>query len=263
MGELMLEGMASAQLAGIKWILQPSSAKSVWGFDRIYRNANFNMPLACRSFFEHAGIEFTLDRPWRLDTGSVLYFCDHDTALDGFALPMACPENLALKRVIFAVSGLALGWEFCKRNLPVYPKGSYRNLWLRNSGIWDRLVYFSTHRWGPFASNHAAVRAICASLEQGTSVSMLPSGVVGRKEWRSGVGAVLQECKGNTNSDSPIYAAPVYLTWDQCNKPLRVHSPGLVRFDHLREQAGAQATRETVTKWLQQRYESRNWIFEA
>jgi hypothetical protein len=252
------EGM-NTQLQGIRWAIETQTAKSVWDFDRIYRSCEFNMPLACSSFFEQAGIEFKVDRNWSIDAGSVLFFSQHSTVLDGFALPLACPQALALKRVIFAITGLMLGKPFMQRNILVYPKGSYRNLLFRNSGLWNRIIYFATHRWGPFAPNHTATTAICQTLEKGACISMLPSGIIGERRWRSGIGAVVLETQSTLH---PVYAAPVYLDWNESAKRVLVQSPGLIGFDTLLEQTGGLNTRDEVAQWMQDRYENRSWEYD-
>lgn len=257
-----MDSMNYEQLQGIRWILQPQTARTVWEFERIYRRESYKMPQACRTFFHRSDIEVSVDRRWHLERGSVLFFCNHDTAVDGFALPLACPNTMNVKRVIFAISALFLGREFCKRNLLVYPKGSYCNLIRNNSGFWDRLVYFATHRWGPFATRHTAVRAMCNALRSGSSISILPSGVIAAKDWRSGIGSVLLECAARNIRDEPIYAAPVYLDFGSDHHHLTVHAPGLIRFDTLLRQAGALTTRDEVTKWLQRRYNARSWVYD-
>jgi hypothetical protein len=250
------------QIQGLAWLFHGRTASSVFRFDDFYRANDFNMVLACRQFLRHVGIDVEVNRPWSLQNGSVLYFADHVTVLDGFALPLASPEVFEVKRVIFALSGLGLGWNFIKRNIPVYPMGSYRNLLFRTSGLWPRMVYFATHRWGPFATRRAGVNAMCKSLVDGASVSLLPSGVIGERRWRSGIGAVVSESAPVNRDGHPIYIAPVYLDWSQEKRRVTVNAPGLIRLDSLKNQFDASANREIWTDWLQTHYQQVTWQYD-
>lgn len=51
-------------------------------------------------------------RPWDLKVGSILFVSDHDLALDGFAIALACPNALTVRQVVFHLSALVVGREF-------------------------------------------------------------------------------------------------------------------------------------------------------
>ena len=251
----------SSQYAGLQWAIETKTARSVWTFDRVYRSCNFNMPLACSQFFSQANIGFQIDRPWTTSSNSILFFSDHKTALDGFALSLACPSHVPLQRVIFAVTAIVFGKEFMRRNILVYPKGSYRNLQSCNSTFWNKMIYFATHRWGPFAPNHTATQTICRTLHDGSSVSILPSGIVGEERWRSGIGAVLLESPQFNHEQMPMFAAPVYLEWSESSRSVHIQSPGIVRFSTIRKRASHCTNRFQLTQWIQDRYIQRDWDF--
>lgn len=221
------------------------------------------MPRACRRFMREAGITYEVHRHWELERGSVLYFAGHTSFLDGFAISLACPEHLPLKRVIHSVSAMLLGKQFYDRNLTVFPRGSYRNWRYECHGWWSSLAYFWTHWWLPVTPFQGGKRTIQQALLSGSSVSIFPAGVVGETIWRTGIGAIVGGLPDENAMGDPIYLAPVSIRWDFEPHRVLVESPGLVRLRSLRPLWNQAMDRVELTEWLKKRYLDQDWPWES
>jgi len=251
-----------SNLHAIRPLLDRRTLHALWRFDCDFQNAGLNMYKACRTFFARSGFAVEINRRWKAPVGPILFVSDHTSPLDGFAMSLACPPKIKLKRTIFLLTALCMGQTTFRHNVVVWPKGSYSGLIHRTHGILPRLMYILTHRWGWWVRPNRALRKICDTLMQGTSLSILPSGEIAQSRWRSGVGAVVIELARQRGSlKHPCFLAPVYIRWDVARRCVRIEAPGLVSMDSLFDKALHADGREEFTLWLSEIYHDRAWTF--
>jgi hypothetical protein len=248
---------------GLQLLLNRSTLQALWGFDRDLRDARGNMQQACGVFFERADYRVEVTRPWNSSSGGILFIADHVSALDGFALALACPSHLAVRRVMFMVTGYALGRCVARNSVLVWPRGNYQNLVHDTHGFVDRVAYLMTHRWGPWVKPARALRRMCGALAKGDCLCLLPSGTVGDWNWRSGVGGVIHAAvRERLTAQRPLFLAPVYFDWRNDLRHVSITAPGLVSFEQIVATAGSGLSRRELTDWLQKRYRHHEWTFE-
>ncbi len=247
---------------GLQLFLNPATFRAVWGFDQELHAAKRNMQLACEAFFENAGYQATVQRTWNVPAGGILFVSDHTSSLDGFALSLACPQHLQLRRVIFLITGYVLGRTVARQSVLVWPRGNFHNLVHETHGFVDRVAYVMTHRWGSWVRPNRALHNMCQTLADGQCLSLLPSGTVGEQHWRSGVGAIVQTALRISPKPSvPFFLAPIYIDWQEDPKLVSVSAPGLISFEDIIAQAGANLGRAELTRWLKQRYVEQSWQY--
>ncbi len=240
-------------------ILNPSTSKALWCFDRDVEQANGCMQQACESFFQRIGFKVIVRRRWQSVEGGILFVSDHESALDGFAMSLACPIDKCLRRVIFKFTGHFLGSNVARQCILVWPRGNYSNLMRQANSFVDSVAYLITHRWGPWVGRHRALDKICNALDAGDGVTLLPSGTVGKDGWRSGIGGIVQTSMSRSPSKAKNkWLAPVYLEWDQTSRVVTVDAPGLISFSSILDQANANLNRTELTSWIRERYRDRS-----
>ncbi|MEZ6096114.1 MAG: hypothetical protein R3C03_18130 [Pirellulaceae bacterium] len=254
---------------GMKVLLSPSRFSAMWNFDRDLQRADGNMQVACESFFDRLGYRVELDRRWTTSSGGILFFGDHPTALDGFAMALACPKHLTCRRTMFTLSACLLGKNVRRSCVTVWPRGNYHNLVYKTGGFVDRVSYLISHRWGPWVRPGQALHRMCNRLSDGECLTLLPSGTVGEQHWRSGIGSIILNCmerESRLDRDQALSLrlAPVYLEWNHHQKVVTVRAPRLISFAEVCHQVAAQragepCNRDHVTTWLQSQYRDDDW----
>lgn len=240
---------------GLQWMTSPSALRALWNFPRDLRSAQGNMVRACKQFFDRLDYTVTVQRPWRAPAGRILFISEHNSALDGFAMSLACPQHLRLKRIMFRLTAQLFGRAMVKQCLTVWPRGNYYNLCFRTSGLLDRIVYLITHRWGPWVKKELALQRMIGALAQGECLTLLPSGTVGEPRWRSGVGGILLEMSiQHPELLANCYLAPIYLTWDRTQRRVEVQAPRLISFAEILSDLPPNSDRVALTALLQSRY---------
>jgi hypothetical protein len=252
--------------SGIRATFDRNVLKAVWNFNRDFVVHGGNMPEACQTFLERADYPYQIERPWHTPPAGVLFVADHAHLLDGFALSLACPAELELRRTIFLVTALLLGRDVARRSLLVWPKGKWHGLLHEARGFKEKLTYLCTHRWGPWVKPSRALNTMCQALGDGICLTLLPSGMIGDTRWRSGVGAILARIGEQPSIFASVpYLAPVYLTWSDSPKSVCVTSPGIIRMDRLYAQAQSECQpldRTHLSQWLERQYVNRSWVYE-
>jgi hypothetical protein len=240
---------------GFAWGFRPGFFKAIRGFERRLGATNGNMQLACRELLQDLDYEVKLTRCWRLTSGSILFVSDHHSVLDGFAIPLVCPQHLKVRRVVFLLSALLVGRQFARHSISIWPRGNYRNLLYQTHGFIDRIAYLITHRWGPWVRLSRALNEMTDTLKKGECLVLLPSGTIGELQWRRGVGALIQALADQQS----CYLAPVYLKWDDAQRRLEMDAPKLIHFAAILQAPGAPSDSQELANWLAHKYRQRDW----
>jgi hypothetical protein len=237
----------------------PKIARSLWGFNSDLQRAESNMVVASRLFFDRIGYSVIVERDWDSMQGRILVVSSHTSTLDGFALAMACPKELPVRRVMSRLTAQVLGPEVVRGCITVWPRGNYRNLICETRGFTNRIAYLLTHRWGPWVSPHLALNRMVAALERGECLTMLPSGVIGERRWRAGIGGILLEAaRLQLMKSQPMYLAPVYLSWNHIDREVLIRATGLYSFEQLLSEANLSGAVD-LSAWLEKKYETQTW----
>lgn len=253
-----------AKAQALRPLLDARTLRALWHFDRDFAAYRFNMFDACQAFFERAGYRVRIERGWEPPAGGVIFFADHVSPLDGFAMSLACPRERQLKRTIFLVTGLCLGRNVFRHNIMVWPKGSYRGIVQRARGVIPRLFYLMTHRWGPWVRPNRALNRMRETIADGTSIAILPSGEIGQRRWRSGLGALIIElARRRDELTQAPHLAPVYIDWDEHKRSVSVRAPALVPLDSLYDKALHADGREPFADWLADQYYHHSWAGDS
>ncbi len=105
---------------------------------------------------------------------------------------------------------------------------------------------------------------MCQTIAEGSCLSVLPSGEIGQRRWRSGVGAVIIElARQRFAVRHPAFLAPVYIDWRMSDRKVIIRSPGLVSLESLFDKALHADGREEFTDWLADQYYTQSWQFES
>jgi hypothetical protein len=255
---------------GVRMLTDRSAFHALWHFDNDLRQSHGNMQVACDRFFERQGYELIVERPWHAPRGGILFFSDHHSALDGFAIARACPTDRVCRRVIFTLTALTLGRSVFRHSITVWPRGNWHNLIFETSGFVDRVAYLITHRWGPWVRPAQALERMCRCLHSGESLTILPSGTVGEDRWRAGLGAILLRLHSlgdgpEHDEQNEVHLAPTYVEWDHAVRKGTVQAPQLIPLSRLMRWAEAELgedqaqDRKSLTQWIKSRYRARNW----
>ncbi len=240
---------------GVQWITNPSALRALWQFPRDLRSSQGNMVRACEQFFNRLNYTVIIQRQWRAPAGRILFISDHRSALDGFAMSLACPRHLPLKRIMFRLTAQLFGNEMIKNCLTVWPRGNYYNLCFQTFGLLDRIVYLMTHRWGPWVKKQLALQRIVDALAQGECLTLLPSGTVGESRWRSGIGGIILEmARQRPELLATCFLAPIYLDWDRAHRRVKINAPQLISFADILSELPPDTNRLALTAHLLSRY---------